>query len=225
MKRFYLLLGLVAVVGAVLIWQASRPSTGGAPATDDAAPVPVTAADSAFRGYVLGSDSAPVEIVEYADYECPVCAQFGAVQFPDIRQQLIETGRVHWRFRDFPLVNIHRWSRLSALVVACASEQGKTWEAMDALFQRHGEWAQRPSDPTGLFADRMRGIGLDMNGYRACMDGKRYAGRVEASRQEGLARNVGGTPTFFVNGREYNFRRATSDEFLALVDSLTRVRR
>jgi protein-disulfide isomerase len=224
MKRFYLLLGLVAVVGAVLIWQASRPSSGGAPASTDEAPVAFTAVDSAFRGYILGSDSAPVEIVEYADYECPVCAQFGAVQFPDIRQQLIESGRVRWRFREFPLP-IHRWSRLSALVVACASEQGKTWEAMDALFQRHADWAQRPADPTGLFKDRMRAIGLDMQGYGACMDGKRYAGRIEASRQEGLARNVRGTPTFFVNGREYDFRRATSDEFLALVDSLTKTRR
>jgi protein-disulfide isomerase len=120
---------------------------------------------------------------------------------------------------------MHRWSRLSALVVACASEQGKAWEAMDALFQRHGEWAQRSPDPTGLFKDRMRAIGLDMQRYGACMDGKRYAGRIEASRQEGLARNVGGTPTFFVNGREFNFRRATSDEFLALVDSLTKTRR
>lgn len=225
MKRFYLLLGLVAVAAAVLIWQASRPSSGGGPASTDEAPVAFTAADSAFRGYVLGSDSAPVEIVEYADYECPICAQFGAVQFPDIRQQLIASGRVRWRFRDFPLVGTHRWSRLSALVVACASEQGRVWEAMDALFQRHGEWAQRPADPTGLFKDRMRAIGLDMQAYGACMDAKRYAGRIEASRQEGLARNVGGTPTFFVNGREYNFRRATSDEFLALVDSLTGVRR
>ena len=221
MKRFYLLLGLVAVAGGVLIWQASRPGRGGAVAAGDTATLPFTPADSAFPGYVLGSDSAPVEVVEYADYECPVCASFGAVQFPSIRQQLIETGRVRWRFRDFPLLGTHRWARLSAMVVACASEQGKEWEAMDALFQRHAEWAQRPADPTGLLADRMQGIGVDMGRYRSCMDSQRYAGRIEASRVEGIARAVRGTPTFFVNGREHEFRRATSDEFLALVDSLT----
>jgi protein-disulfide isomerase len=209
MKRFYLLLGLVAVVGAVLIWQASRPSTGGAAGSGDAAPVPVTAADSAFPGYVLGNDSAPVEIVEYADYECPFCAQFGAVQFPEVRQQLIETGRVRWRFRDFPLP-VHQWGRLAAMVVACASEQGKAWEAMDALFQRHGEWAQRSANPTGVFDDRMRAIGLDMSRYHACVSAQRYAGRIEASRQEGIARGVQG---------------ANSDAIAALVDSLTKARR
>lgn len=224
MKRFYLLLGVVAVAAAVLIWLASRPSAGGVAAETDAAPVAVSAADSAFRGYVLGSDSAPVEIVEYADYECPVCANFGVVQFPDIRQQLIQTGRVRWRFRDFPLVGVHRWARLSALVVACASEQGKEWEAMDALFQRHADWAQRPANPASLLADRVRAIGLDMSRYDACMSAQRYAGRIEASRQEGIARNVNGTPTFFVNGRMHDFRRATSDEFLALVDSITKAR-
>ena len=225
MKRFYLLLGAVAVVAAVLIWQASRPSSASAPDATDAPAVAITAADSAFRGYVLGSDSAPVEVVEYADYECPFCAQFGAVQFPDVRRQLIETGRVRWRFRDFPLP-LHRWGRMAALTVACASEQGKAWEAMDALFQRHADWAQRGGDPSGLFQQRMRDIGLDMNGYRACMDAKRYAGRIEASRQEGLARSVQGTPTFFVNGRLHEFRRGpTSDDFLALVDSLTKSRR
>lgn len=222
MKRFYVLLIVVAVAAGVLIWRGSRPGAGaGASPAAGGAPILVTAADSAFTGYVVGSDSAPVEVTEYADFECPYCSQFAVVQFPEIRQQLIMTGRLRWRYRDFPLPT-HLWSRLSAHAVACASEQGKSWEAMDALFQRHGEWAQQRRDPTGMFRDRMRGIGVDLDRYDACMSSQRYAGRIEASRQEGDARGVSGTPTFFVNGRTLDNRRfANSDAFKALVDSLT----
>jgi protein-disulfide isomerase len=81
-------------------------------------------------------------------------------------------------------------------------------------------------NPTGLFRDLMRGIGLDMGKYDACMSTQRYAGRIELSRLEGLARNVGGTPTFFANGVELDTRRySNSDAFKALVDSLTAGRR
>lgn len=219
MKRFYLLLGVVAVVAGVLIWNATRPGTAESE-TNTAAPVALTAADSAFHGFVLGSDSAPVEVVEYADFQCPHCAAFTIVQFPTIREQLISTGRLRWRFREFPLN--FAWSRVSALAAQCAGEQGKFWEMEDALFQRQTEWGTGTSNPTSLFRDIARGLGVDKDKYNACMDSKRYAGRIEASRQEGAALGVTGTPTFFVNGRALDNRRfENSDSFKALVDSLT----
>lgn len=222
MKRFYALLGLVAAVAAVLIWKGSRPQTGPL-AASDSAPVPVTAADSAFHGFTLGSDSAPVEVVEYGDFQCPHCAEFAVVQFPTIRDQLINAGRVRWRFRDFPLG--FAWSRLSALAAQCAGEQGKFWEMSEALYQRQSDWGRNPKNPGGIFRDLARGIGVDGGKYDACMDAQRYAGRLEASHQEGAARGVNGTPTFFVNGRLHDFPRgATSDAFQAVVDSILRTR-
>ena len=70
-----------------------------------------------FRGYVLGSPDAPVEVIEYADYECPACQQFEVVQFPSVRRQLIDAGIVRWVYRDFPL-EIHRSARLASLLTA-----------------------------------------------------------------------------------------------------------
>lgn len=224
MKRFYLLLGLVAAVAAVLIWYASKPATSDTLAAGDAPAVTITAADSAFRGYTLGSDSAPVEVVEYADFQCPHCAEFAIVQFPTIRDQLINSGRLRWRFRDFPLG--FAWSRPSALAAQCAGEQGKFWEMAEALYQRQADWGRGSKNPRGQFRDMAQAAGVDLAKYDACVDGQRYAGRLEASRQEGIARGVTGTPTFFVNGRLHDFRRgATSDAFQALVDSLTKARR
>jgi protein-disulfide isomerase len=74
-----------------------------------------------------------------------------------------------------------------------------------------------------LFRDFAKTIGVDLDKYDACMDSQRYAGRIEASVQEGQAAGVQGTPSFFVNGRA--FPRATSDDFKALVDSLTKNRK
>jgi len=220
MKRFYVLLVAVAVIGGGALWYGSQQSAPPAPPAPAApsAPLPVTAAD-AFRGYTLGSESAPVEVTEYSDFECPFCASFATVQMPVIREQLISTGKLRWRFRDFPLPS-HKYSRYAAMAAQCAGEQGKFWEMHDQLFNNH-QWAQTGKNPRGLFRDFARASGLDLDKYDACMDGQRYAARLEASVQEGEAVGVRGTPSFFVSGRPYT-GRGTSDDFKALVDSLTK---
>ena len=219
MKGFYLLLGAVALIGGGVLWYGSqgKPAEGGA-GTRAPAPLPAAATDG-FRGYTLGSDSAPVEVTEYSDFECPFCASFATVQMPVIREQLIATGKVRWRFRDFPLPT-HQYSRYAALAAQCAGEQGKFWEMHDQMFTHH-QWAQTGKNPRSLFRDMARGIGLDLDKYDACMDGQRYAGRIEASAREGEAAGVRGTPSFFVNGRPYT-GRGNSDDFKTFVDSLTK---
>ena len=175
----------------------------------------------------MGSDTAPVEVVEYADFECPICAAWGSVQFPVIKQQLIAAGKLRWRLRDFPLPpTTHLWSRLSAHAVACASEQGKAWEMIDALFAHHRMWSQRAENPEKLFRGWAQDlVGLDMAKYDACMASGRYRGRIQYSREEGEARQVRGTPTFFVNGREWTLRDVSSDAFQHVVDSILAQRR
>jgi protein-disulfide isomerase len=220
MNRFYLVLAGVAVAAGVLIWFGSRPTsstpTGGANAA-----VTITAADSAFRGHVLGSDSAPVEVIEYADFQCPHCAEFAVVQFPTIREQLISTGRLRWRFMEYPLG--FQWSHISALAAECAADQGKFWEMEASLFQRQAEWGRGRKSPMGLFRDLAEGLGMDAQAFSSCVTDERPAGRIEWSRQVGTAQNVTGTPTFFVRGAKVDI--ATSDGFKALVDSLTAGRR
>src|SRR2546422_131646 len=217
MKGFYTLLVAVAALGGGVIWYGwrAKPSASGSPAD---APRPVAAADG-FRGFTLGSDAAPVEVTEYSDFECPFCASFATVQMPVIRQQLIATGKVRWRFRDFPLA-MHRWSRFAALAAHCAGEQAKFWEMHDQLFSHH-DWAQTGKNPRDLFRGFAKDVGLDLDKYDACVDGQRYAGRIQASLEEGQARGVNGTPTFFVNGKRFD-GRPTSDAFQTLVDSLTK---
>ena len=219
MRGFYILLAAVGIGGAGWLVYAAphKPAERPAPTT----PVPVASASS-FRGYTLGSDSAPVHITEYSDFECPFCALFSTVQMPEVRAQLIATGKVQWRFRDFPLSS-HAYSRTAALAAHCAGEQGKFWEMHDQLFYNH-RWAQQGKNPSGLFREFAKTIGLDLDRYDACMDSQRYAGRIEESRQEGEALGVDHTPSFFANGRIFA-GQPTSDALKALVDSLTAPRK
>ena len=219
MKGFYVLLAVVFLAGGGwLVYSANHKSTAEPSST---APVPAAAADG-FRGFTLGSDAAPIEVTEYSDFECPWCAAFATVQMPVVREQLIATGKVRWRYREFPL-SAHKYSHLAALAAQCAGEQARFWEMHDALFTRH-QWAQTGKDPSDLFRRFAKDIGVDVDKYDACMRSQRYAGRIDASYQEGEARGVQGTPTFFVDGRRFQ-GNPTSDAFKALVASLTAGRR
>ena len=214
MNRFYLMLGAVAVVGAAILLYAARGSSHSALSWDG--PTPAPAADG-FNGYVMGSDSAPVEVIEFLDFECPACANFAVIQFPTVREQLIATGRVRWRSRDLPLQG-HKYSRFSAHAAHCAGEQGKYFEMHDQLFSNHG-WAQTGRDPSSLFRRLAETVGVDLARYDECMASARYAGRIEASRQEAERLGAGGTPTFFVNGRMVQGGGVpNSDQIKALVD-------
>ena len=216
MNRFYAMVAILAVVLGIAVFALLR--TGGtAPAA--AAGAPPTVVDDGFRGYTLGQGTAPVEITEYLDFECPVCASFATIQMPTIKEQLINTGRVRWRYRDYPLP-IHKYSRFAAHAAQCAGAQGKFFEMHDQLFIHH-QWAQTGKDPSDLFRSFAQAAGVDLKAYDACMEAGRYAQRVEYSRQEGDSMRVDGTPTFFANGKKLEFRRLPgSDDFKVIVDSV-----
>ena len=219
MKRFYLMLGVLTLaLGAMLVYLLQ--ANPAVPRAANAAPV--TVVDDGFRGYTLGSDAAPFEVTEYADFECPACAGFAIIQMPTIKEQLIATGKVRWRFRDYPLP-MHPFSRLAAHAAQCAGEQGKFWEMHDQLFGNHS-WAQTGKNPTGLFSGFAKAAGVDVARYDACMESGRYAARIEFSRHEGEQRLVDGTPTFYLNGAKY-MGRNNSDAFKAAIDSAAARRR
>jgi len=214
MNRFYTILGAVAVVGIGLLgYQLSKPATVSIPAN-----VTVQPSDTAgFRGYVKGSDSAAVEITEYADYQCPFCQTFATLQMPTIEERLIKTGRLRWRYRDFPLQQ-HPYSRIAAHSAACADEQGKFWPQHERIYEGQSEWAAS-RDGAGIFRRYAREVGLDLAKYDACMSSGKYAGRIQASYEEGARAGVSSTPTLLVGGRLYQ-GRFDSDAITRLVDSL-----
>ncbi len=215
MKGFYIGIAVVAVVGIGAIWWA-RQSSADANRPADIGPLPI--AGEAFLGYTMGSDSAPLEIIEYADFECAACAQFAVLTVPDVKQRLVATGRVRWTFRDFPL-DSHRNAMSAHLAAACAGEQDQFWGMHDQLFFRHSEWVY-DRRPTRKFKDYAESLGMDMGQYDECMDSRRYAGRIEATKRAGANLGVSSTPTIIVGSMRIP-GAIGYDSVRALVDNLT----
>jgi protein-disulfide isomerase len=214
LKRFYAVFALLAVVGlGALGYLLAKPNTVSIPAN-----VTVQVSDTAgFHGYVKGSQDAPVEITEYADYQCPFCQTFATLQMPTIEERLIKTGRLRWRYRDFPLQQ-HPFARLAAHSAACADDQGKFWQQHERIYEGQSDWAaSRNAAP--LFRHYAQEAGLDLSRYDACMKSGKFAGRIQASLNEGLQLGVASTPTLLVGNRLYQ-GRFDSDAITKLVDSL-----
>lgn len=154
---------------------------------------------------------------KYADFQCPACQTFELIQFHAVKRQLIDQGLLRWRYRDFPLAQ-HRNSRLASHAAACANDQGKYWEVHYAIYHNQATWAGSNS-ATGIFRDMARQAGVDVAAYDECMESARYAGRIQASLDEGLALGVASTPTFLINGRLYP-GVLSSDSIAAMVRQL-----
>jgi protein-disulfide isomerase len=214
MKQFYAVLAAVVFIGiGALGYLLAKPATVSIPAN-----VTVQPSDTAgFRGYLKGSANAPVEITEFADYQCPFCQTFATLQMPTIEQRLIDTGRLRWRYMDFPLQQ-HPFSRLAAHSAACADEQGKFWPQHQRIYEGQAEWTAARS-AADIFRDYAKVNGLDLARYDSCMQAGKYAGRIQASYEQGVKLGVNSTPTLLVGNRLYQ-GRFDSDAITKLVDSL-----
>jgi protein-disulfide isomerase len=197
MKWFYAGLGVIAVVGTVAIWLAIR---GGGPPPLQTLDEPLSLGASAFPGYVMGSDSAPVEIVQYADFACAHCATFTVLHGPTIINRLVQTGIARLRFRGFALYQV---SLLPLNAAACAGEQGKFWEMHEALMFNQNEWFSDPEWPTSrgtirTFRRYARDAGVDVSSYDQCVEEGRYYDRIIATREEISGAGLRSTPAFDV---------------------------
>lgn len=215
MKRFYAALIAIAVVGGGWIWMSTQ--RGAALPAEPLSESEIAAA-SAFAGYLLGSETAPVEFTEFADFQCPGCAQFAILTMHDVKQRLITAGRVRWRFKDFPL-EMHLNSRAAHHAAACADEQGRFWEMHDQLFYNQPSWSF-DRNPGRRFAEYARAVGLDLNRFEECTRTGRYRARIEASVRDGQRLGVSSTPSFIV-GRARLAEAPSYDRIKAIVDSLT----
>ena len=149
---------------------------------------------------MIGSASAPVEVIEFADFECPACGQFATLTEPDVRTRLVNTGQVRFRFMDFPL-SMHKNTWDASLAAACANDQGKFWQMHDALFANQDRWnGETTSRPRGPIGELAKGLGLDMTKYNGCMDAETHRAKVQSHLAQGEKRGVQSTPTFVFNG-------------------------
>jgi Na+/H+ antiporter NhaA len=143
--------------------------------------------------HVRGPLDAPVTVVEYGDFECPYCG----LAEPAVRELLREFADLTYVWRHLPLDDVHPHARLAAEAAEAAGAQGAFWEMHDLLLEDQGDLEL--DDLAGHAAD----LGLDVDRFVADLTERRYAGRVARDVDSADGSGVGGTPTFFVNGRRH----------------------
>lgn len=199
-KIFYSVLALLVVGGGVALWMArgggeSSGQTGGQP-------MPVSSAEAdPSSGVALGPSDAPVTVAEFADFQCPHCAEFQGFTGRLVKQNFVEDrGVVRWVHFDFPLGTFPN-SIPAAVAARCAGNQGAYWEMHDWLLANQQSWGTE-GDPTGVFVSQAESMGLDAGQFETCVEEQRPMERIQASRAYGERVGVGGTPTIFVNGEK-----------------------
>lgn len=220
-KRNFIGLIIVLLVAgsATLGYVMTRPAQQ-ARVIDPGAPLPKP------LGHVMGSDSAPVEITMFGDFECPGCGQFATVTEPDVRARIVNTGLARFRFLDFPLT-VHKNTLTAHNAASCAGAQGKFWEMHDRIYLEQPNWSdlvqgKDSKDPVKAMRGYASALGIDMARYDACMTNGDFQLQIRANEQEGERLGVNGTPTFFIGRRmlgpgspPYDLLKATVDSAIA----------
>ena len=139
-----------------------------------------------------GSADAPVTLVEFTDYQCPFCGRHKKDVMPQLLKNYVETGKVRYVMRDFPL-DFHKLSAKAHEAAHCAGAQGKYWEMNDQLFAN-----QKALQPENLPKYAEAAGVTDMAAFQTCLDGDQYAERAKQSLAEGAQAGVTGTPSFVI---------------------------
>lgn len=148
----------------------------------------------------LGDKNAKVVMVDFSDFECPFCKQYFDETYAQIKKDYIDTGKVVYYYRHFPL-DFHPAARPSALASECANEQSKFWEFHDLVFKEQdkisGKDAAAISEALKGFASTLN---LNTSQFNNCLDSEKYKENVDKDYAEGQTAGVNGTPGFFING-------------------------
>lgn len=144
---------------------------------------------------MLGDPNAKITIVEFGDYQCTYCHLFHQNTKDALLQQYVDTGKVNFVFRDYPLNGPD--SVFAADAAYCAGDQGKYWQYHDELYKNWGGektgWVNQKSLDT--FATT---VGLDLNAFDKCLSDKKYEQKVLDNQKFGNSIGIDGTPSFVV---------------------------
>jgi len=179
----------------------NAPSNPGSNADAPSQKIEITADDDPF----LGNINAKVEVIEFSDYQCPFCRKYWAESYPQLKKDFIDTGKIKYVFRDFPL-NFHPSAPLAAVAANCVREQKGNegyFKFHDIAFTEQAKLGsgtvQFTEEDIFLWVNQIEGI--DQTKFNTCYNDPAQIAEVEKDLADGAKAGVSGTPSFFINGK------------------------
>jgi protein-disulfide isomerase len=142
----------------------------------------------------MGDPNAAVTVIEFSDFQCPFCKQFYSNTIQDLKTNYIDTGKVYFVYKHFPL-SFHSSAQIASEATECANEQGVWYEYHEKIFNsQNGDFGVSELNQWAI------GIVSDTSAFNECLDSGKYSDKVNADTIEGQSVGVSGTPATFVNG-------------------------
>ena len=155
----------------------------------------------------LGDPKAPNTVIEYASMTCTHCQRFNAEVFKPFKAKYIDTGKVYYIFRDFPLDPL----ATSAIMLAHCAPPDRFFALVDLLFQKQKDWAFVDDPKTALF-NLMKQAGFTQESFDACLTDQKMLDGVNSARDRAASKlGVAATPTFFINGKKKEGEQTLED--------------
>jgi protein-disulfide isomerase len=193
-----LALGALGAVGGVGVFDLIDRGGGKAQAQAQSYSVLELEAKGPLDDIPLGSESAPVTIIEYASMTCPHCAAFEVETFPKVKEKYIDTGKVRYIMREYPLDGL----AAAVFMLARCAGPDKYNALIETFFQQQRKWAVR--DPIPPLMSIAKQAGFTQESFEACINDKELLKKVQETRDIGTKKfKVDSTPTFFINGKRY----------------------
>ncbi len=193
---------LLAGAGTLALAAAAPPFLNAAMAQrrDGPAEVPVDELmkPGSLKDQGLGPADAKVTIVEYASMTCGHCAHFHSDVFPELKKKYIDTGKVRFIMREFPLDNL---AAAASMLARCAGDD-KTFPMIESLFHTQAEWAFKQGNPVPRLFEIAKQAGFTQESFDKCLTDQALLDGINAQRQRASEKfGVNSTPTFFINGK------------------------
>lgn len=195
---------LLIVIAIISLSSCAAPATipSGAPETvppnhaaadnrSDARPNPLFPRISVNPNRSLGDPKATLAIVEFGDYQCPYCRAFHASTFRQLRSELIDTGKVRYFYKDFPLRS-HPHAYAASITAYCAGAQGRYWEMQDHLYAKQAHLG------AALYTELVALFELDAAKFDACRTSSAARYAVLRDFEDGRRIHITGTPSFVI---------------------------
>jgi len=145
----------------------------------------------------LGPAEAKVVVVEYASMTCGHCARFHKTVFPQLKEKYIDTNKIRFIMREFPLDNL---AAAASMLARCSGDE-KAFPLIGVLFDKQADWAFVKTNPVPALMEIAKQVGFTQESFEACLKDDALLKKILAQRERAAnVLGVNSTPTFFVNG-------------------------